>query len=282
MANAIVYALKEIKWNIPIDVLNKAMNIGLPKHVIDNTSLDEKIISKVIRGKVLLDLNISNGIDMVVFLDGIEPIYDSEYNAIYIVPKERTNGREMLNTFGIGTVLQRGYANSLDSLPTQPVTMHGRDSTCTRSNYMTRQGARVYNSYKAEFRDFNPNTELIGPNTFRVTGAAYYTGQLLGVKCTIENDDNLNNLHTKAYRKFADLCIMATKAFVYRELIIRIGSGELEGGQDLGAFASVVERYDSAIEDYNTYIEEKWGKTAWSNDRNKMNRLIALQLVDRH
>lgn len=272
--NAITYALKQIRWEIPIEVLTHALDIDIPPESRYITSLDEKIVTRIIRGKVLLDTNMINGIEFLVSLDGINIKLDNYYNGIFEVPMERTNGRLMIDVLGVGSVAMTGSNGYLGGMPQLPMSGTSGGSCCFKPTYQSNQANRIYNSFKGSFSDFNPNCTLIGPNTIMVAGMRFFAGNSLAARVNLENDNNLNNINTKSFRPFALLCVLATKAFIYNQLVVKMGSGYLSGGQELGQFQAVVEEYSSASEDYRNYMDETWGATLFLNDPMRKNRFI--------
>lgn len=280
--NAITYALKQIRWEVPVEVLTHALDIDIPPESRYITSLDEKIVTRIIRGKVLLDTNMLNGIEMFVSLDGISPKLDPYYNGVFEVPMERTNGRLILNVLGVGSVAMNGPNGYLGGMPQLPMNGAGTKGSCCHPNtYLANQANRIYNSFKGSFTDYNPNCSLIGPNVILVSGMRFFAGNSLAARVNIENDNNLNNLHTKAYRDFAQLCVLATKSFIYNQLIVKLGDGYLSGGQTLGQFQAVVENYSNAEEDYRNFVEESWRRTIYLNDPVRKNRFIHSMLNER-
>lgn len=276
--DAITYALTAIRRNIPVALLEAGLNIDIPPDARYITSLDEKIVTRIIRGIVLMDSNVINGIEMIISLDGVQYKQDNYFNGIFHVPFERTNGRYIINVLGVGSIAMTGANGYLGGMPQLPVSGTGGGSCCFNPTYMSNQANRIYNSHKGTFSDYNPNCSLIGPNTILVAGMRFFSGNSLGARVNIENDDNFNNLSPKSFRFLGEACVLATKAYLYNKLIIEMGSGYLQGGQELGPFMSTVERYDSAMEDYNTFLTEIWGKVLFQNDQMKKNKFIQSML----
>lgn len=277
--NAITHALKQIRWEIPLEILTNALEIDIPPESRYTTSLDDKIVTRIIRGKVLADTNLINGIETFVSLDGIQIKYDKYYNGIFEVPMERTNGRLMINVLGVGSVAMTGNNGYLGGSPQLPMSgSNGVNGCCNVTTYLSNQANRIYNSFKGNFSDYNPNCTLIGPNVIMVSGLRFFSGNSLAARVNLENDNNLNNLNTKSFRYFNTLCVLAAKSFIYNQLIVKMGNSYLSGGQELGPFQSVVENYSSAEEDYRVYMEEVWGKVLYLNDPDRKNRFIHTML----
>jgi len=53
---------------------------------------------------------------------------------------------------------------------------------------------------------------------------------------------------------------------------------ELQGGQTLGIFKTVVEAYSESEQNYEDYLKDVWQATAFANDSSLMRRLVKLTL----
>lgn len=243
----------------------------------NTTSLDDRIISQVIVGRVLMDLNVINGIEEEISLEGLYPEYDPYYNAIFRIPTDRTNGRMIINCLGIGPTAFGDLGTHAGAYPSLPYgsANYGNTGCCApQATTLNSELGRIYNSYKGGYTDVNVNTRVIGPNTILVAGFRYFAGTNLIARVTLENDSNLNNLHNRAIPKIAKFAELACKAHIYNTLIIPINQGMLDGGQDLSVFSNIAENYSSANEDYENYRQEVIGKVMFSNDARRMGRFI--------
>jgi hypothetical protein len=115
--------------------------------------------------------------------------------------------------------------------------------------------------------------QLIGENVVMVRDTAILPANIY-LRCVMANDENFSHLQMKSYRNFADLVVLAVKAYVYNEYVIRMDMAELYGGQQLGRFKEVVDQYADAEELYQTYLTEKWQKVAFMNDQESHTRFL--------
>lgn len=274
--NAILYGLKKIRQAIPLEILNVGINLDVPRELVHTSSTDEKIVSKIIRPIVLVDTNIVGGIEVDIQLSGIPVKYDYYNNMIWHVPMERTMNREIINPIGIGSVLLGAPPVGM-GMPTGAYGSNSMGSAgCFTATYASTQGDRIINSHSSSYSDFNPNVELIGPNTVLLHGANFLGQQALGLKAIIEHDNNLNDLQPRAYEQFSNLCVLAAKMHLYNTLVIAMGRGYLDGGQDLGPFQSIVESYDGAFAEYHEYLTETWGRVMLQNDTRRKERFLGM------
>lgn len=276
--NAIVYALEYIRnFGIPDPILFDAFTYGSPHIAREMTSIDERIVAKVIVGRVIRDMDNLYGVEDIISLAGLTPNYDVNYNAVFKVPNDRTNGRLITRVIGLGSAPIGAGAMMGAGFPQMPVGGSAPNSGCC--DYMPSELngmlGKVYDSHRSgPYSDYKTNVDLIGPNTLLVTGYNFVNSMNLMVRVNFANDKNLNNISSNMYDKFANMCLLATKAYIYNTLIIPLNEGKLSGGQDLSTYTSIVESYSSALEDYKNTRENGWGVALFSNDRRKVNRLI--------
>ena len=120
--NAINVCLQDIRFNIPDQVLFIGFIEG--NDSINNiVSLDERIVNKVIRPRVLRDCNLIGGIDAKLNLKGAQIDYLG-YNNEYLIriPKGMTQGKSILRALELLSNVNYGFnypgvSSSAISLP---------------------------------------------------------------------------------------------------------------------------------------------------------------------
>jgi len=263
--NALIYAINEINHQIPSDLLEIGFTIDDTPETVKLNSIDDKILNKLIRKRVLLDTNLIGGVELIIPLSDVKPTI-TEYNyTVYNIPPEITLGREIISALSITYSLGRSIFNNGNSLAFSNIN--------NANNSLTAVTQRISNSVAPEGSITNAHLELIGHNTILV----YVNYVLLknhGLRVIIENDSNLNNIQPRSYKAFSYLCVLATKAYLYNKLIIPVNNGLLAFGQDLGIFKDILESYSGAEEEYRTYIEEKMSAILFMNDTTRMNRFV--------
>lgn len=267
--NTLSKALDEIKFTIPIQVLEEAFREKRPYWKTAPIGLDELILTKVIRPRVLVDCNLVGGMMTNVPLEGLTPEFVDNYNLVYRVPKDRTNNRSIVSVASVGYM---PYATAFNSAgmgygAVAPLSM----------NEVSNTAQRVADSVSGVPPISNHDITLVGENTilikdqFRVT-TAYV------LRCILSNEENLNNISPRSYITFAELCIWAVKAYIYNTLYIRVGQAYLEGGQELGEMKSYIDSLQDANENYRTFLAEKWRPTAFMNDQASYKRFLRIQI----
>ncbi len=266
--SALAKASSEIRWSIPIQVLEEAFKEPRTHYShLNSLSLDERIYRKVIRDKVLEDCDIVSGQEVLVSLSGITPEYVDSITSLYTIPLDKTAGRS------ISAVLSVSY------LPFQTGTNHFNPSVnanCDNPDTMT-TGQKVFDSHASMIPVSTAYTEIVGENVVMVRNQSYSAINYF-LRCRVVNDQNLNNIERASWKKFAELCVLAVKAYVYNTLRVKMGNAFLSGGQELGVFKEVVESYSDAKELYDTYLDEQWAAVANMNDTHSHLRYLKMMV----
>ena len=102
--NALIYAINELHNTIPYELLWAGFTIDETAETVNITSLDDKILNKLFKKRVLLDANIIGGIEMIIPLININPI-TYEYNyTIYRIPPEAVLNKEIISVLNLTTL----------------------------------------------------------------------------------------------------------------------------------------------------------------------------------
>lgn len=267
--NPIAKALDEVKFRIPDQVLKETFKDERPTWRKAPVSLDELIMTKVIRPRVLVDCNLVGGQMVLVPLEGIAPDFVDNFNMVYHIPKDRTNNRSIVS---VASVSYMPYAAAFNSGGL------GYGNIAPSSmNEVANAAQRVADSVSGVPPISNANAELIGENTVLIKDQFRVTSVYI-LRCLLANEEQLNNISPRSYLHFAKLCEMAVKSYIYRTLLIRIDQAYLHGGQELGAMKNYVESLSDAEEMYQTTLNEIWRPTAFMNDQQSYTRFIKLQI----
>lgn len=253
--NPIVNAITNLKYRIPLPILEKAF---FPVHhqwggYHHNTleGLDFRIRSMVIEPRVLVDCNLVGGLECAVPLRSIRPEYYQPNQTIWQIPLSLTQNRPITRVYSL-TYDHKGITNY----------------TYYRGQQQSAYNEAMYGLLYANTsipRVSDNNIELIGENTV-LAHTHYYTTDLLVLRCVIENDEQFNNLPPASHHAFYTLVELATKSYIYNTLIIELDQGELAGGRSLGRFSSIIEGFADAEELYGQFLHEKWRKISILSD----------------
>ncbi len=270
--NPIQKAVDEVKWTIPRAVLEKAFvdrqnswRMGARK------SLDEQIISLVIRPRVLVDCNLIGGTQALISLNGLPQEKPTEYLTVIHIPKERTEGKSINSVLNVGFVALAYLAswagmNAAGSLATYGSSENTALMTAT---------AGMLTAFDKIPMVSTARVELIAENSILIRDSINLYPDMT-LRCVLANEENLNNLQLRAYRNFAELVGHAVKAYIYNTLIINMDQGELQGGQELGVFKETVLEYRDSNQNYLDYLRNTWEAVSLMQDEQSYLRFMKL------
>lgn len=270
--SALIYAVSEVCQQIPHEVLYAGMTIGDDPAIVNLSSLDDKILRKVLKKRVLVDCNIVGGVETIIPLNQIQPSFSELFYTVYNVPPDLVMNREIVSALSLAYMPGSGYtgfAAGYNGTNGANAGMSFTDSYNPIMNVADRIGNSASNSGVLS----NAHIEIVSYNSLLVY-ANFRTLANFGCRVVLANDTEMNNISPRSYKNFSLLCVLGVKAYLYNKLIVAINSGYLASGQDLGMFKSILESYSDAEEQYRTYLKEVWGPTAYMCDNTRFNRFL--------
>lgn len=268
--NIINKIIDELRYRIPSEILNIAFkdnNNNWRQH--QPISLNEQILTKVIRPRVIVDSNIIGGQEVLINLDGLYPEYQDVQNIVYIIPMEKTQYRQIMSALSISFL---PYASALGSSGTGMATFGNMNT-----NELTNVGMRINNAMSSVPVISTSTVELIGDNTIVIRNPNRMTG-FYQLRCILANEANLNNINHRSIHPFAKACEFAVKSYIYNKMIIPMDTTYLLGGQDLGAVKTYIESLSDSEENYQTYLKEVLQAVLFMNDQESYTRFIRCQI----
>lgn len=263
-------AVEEIKYRIPFNILTAAFNVPSEDGWrAAPVSLDELILSKVIRPRVITDTNLVGGETVMVALEGLMPSYVDNYTRVVIIPGDRINHRNIMSVLS-AHYLPYGYSfNNINA----PAAVAGYGSV----NDVTNAAHRVMNSFSSLPPLSSAMCQLVGNNTVLLRDNLYITN-IYSIRCVIANDENLENINPRSWHIFCRLCELAVKSYIYNVLVLKMGSAYLLGGQELGTFKDIVDEYRECEELYQVFLREKIQKVNFMNSTDSYSKHIRLMM----
>lgn len=267
--NIINKALEEIKFRIPTPVITEAFKEPTVNHRAAPFNLDEAIMNKVIKARVMIDANLVAGEAVNINLDHIEPIFRDQFCVVYEVPPSLTHGREILSVLSLSYM---PYSNNVGAFGMGQTSIGPLFNMDTPTVFQ-----QLAESYSSIPHVSSASAELVGYNTIRITDPMRsVVGYIL--RCYLTNENHLNNINPRSYVYFSQLVALCVKSYIYNKLIIRIDEAYLQGGQTLGAFKTIVESYADSEEMYQTYLRETWAAVAHMNNTVQHERFLTAQI----
>lgn len=264
---ALKKALDEVKFTIPREILSE---VFIPKTYGWRNmppSLDEQIMSLVIRPRVLVDADLVGGTEAFVSLEGVPAERLDGYMTVYNIPKDRTQGRSIMAVMSVSFM----SASMVNATPGFQLF-----NPCTTSPLL-QAGQAAFDAMNSVPTVSTAKVRLIGENAILIQDSMPPAGYGFA-RCVIANEENLGNIQYRYIPLFARMCALACKAYIYNSYIITLDRGFISGGQELGKFKEIIEGYADYEAMYQEFLVEKWMKASFMNDREKMNRFIKLQI----
>lgn len=269
--NVLSYSATRISQTIPPEVLQLAFaprryDPARQEYNRDNklgVSIDSVVMSRVIVGRVATDVNLCSGIETKIPLSGLPYERVPPLNYIYRIPDELTGGRLITSVYNVS--FGQGVHN-----PT-------RNSALNRSSMLLDLTASVMASYGPIADTNSPYVKIIGQNTILIEDAQgrYAHGVLT---CQLTHEPNFGNIPPAYYNKFSELCILAAKATIYNELVIRLDEGQIKTGVSLGRIREIVDSYADAETMYQEFLREKWKVSSIMIDKEKYRKTLRLTM----
>lgn len=252
------YVISEVIAEIPEEVLTRAFRTENQHQRFGHFTLEDKIMSLVIRPRLFIDCNLISGEDALIDLMHAERYDPDSYSSVYRIPKKITNGRSIV------------VAKQVSFLNPNSVNSFGVHSPCGRSALLL--GVKAVMDAQEDIPFVGTHkVRLIGENTILIRG-----GSLLPTSsypnCTLEYDKNMSNISPRSYGVLAEAGILAVKAYIYRTLHVTLGEGELMAGMALNQIGNVVDSYSDANEQYREFRRTRLAKVLYMQDDERMER----------
>jgi hypothetical protein len=258
--NPLVKALDDIEFEIPPEIL-KAFFTQADFYMCSSpVSMRTRLQEAIIDAKVLVDMDIVGGTEAYIPLDGqVTSEYIDQYTVMYHIPEELTQNRPIRQIYSVHFGIL-GYSVASGVMRYPESAMGGEMRKVLDSALRTPPAATSY-------------INLINHNTFIVKYTYLpYTAAFL--RCRLGNDEALTFIRPQAILDFAELCVLATKAYIFNTYRVKIGQAFLSGGQELGVFGDAVNEWSSALEDYKLALK-KWKNVAQNfNDPESRRRTL--------
>lgn len=267
----ITFALTEVRHSIPPYVLALVFSPAGRQFAHHQGAVDAAIRDKVIEGRVRAYVDTKGPTEIEIPLAGIAPEFIDRFNQVWRIPKERTQGRRITSAlaisygqFGIGGVgMSSGLHNPYNS-----------SGGCGYSQTMD-VASGIMQSHTPIPIVQSAFLSIIGDNVLLVSDYMPL-GRELWLRCLLSSDSEFSFLRPQSYGTFAQLVVLATKAFVYNNYIIEMDRGVLSGGQELGAIRNIVEEYRDANELFLEMVRERLGKMVAMNDPRRVHRHVKM------
>lgn len=261
MNSPISVALRNIYHNIPTEILE--ITFHTDKQNV--RSLDACICDKVIHGRVLPDCNIVAGQYREILLS---PSWASHARVdnhahtalplymytIYTVPPEAREHRPIVHVlpplkpqFGSLNALGGIYANYAQN--SIPMSSAGSLADTALDSMTANQAMQA------------PIPILLDGSKIKVTPPVMSLAINVPwyLRCRVAYDNEFTNLSADAIMPLSKLILVATKAYIFKELSIKIDVGATLEGHQIGRIREIVDDYANTQEQYAELLDEFHG-----------------------
>jgi len=265
--NVLAYSAKRIRHSIPPEIMRLAFSPrrydpARRERTRDNApglSTDSVLMAQVIVGRVAVDVNLCSGTEERISLRGLAYERANQHQYIYRIPDEYTGGRWITQVYNVS------YGHGLYS-PTRGPAMNN-------SSVQLDMTAAVMASFSPIADTNTPYVKIIGHNTILIEDAkGRFTDAWL--TCQMTHEPNFGNIQPAYYNKFSELCVLATKAEIYNQLVVDLDEGQLKAGMSLGRIREIVDSYADAELMYQDFLRDKWRVSAICNDTEKYRKIL--------
>lgn len=247
--NPITAVMSRISHTIPPQILDMAFNPTSYR-----TTVDDRVLNEVIRGRVLIDVNLSTGKKAsIIMQDAWKEITDLDYYDgisalirqadLYRIPPAAREDRDINS---ITRIIIPPIIN------VNPINSSLGAIGATYGNTVSNLAQAALQSRTLNEAAVIPRGELVGRNLIRVTPQVITIGYIL--ECQLDFDPEFTNLPPNMVPALQQLIVCATKAYCYNNLVIVIDTNEVVAGQPIGAFKQIVDTYADENEKYDELV----------------------------
>lgn len=236
---------------------------------VDQNTVEQGIREKVIHALVLPSCKINGGKTELIDLYGSR-VRDMGNGCIECkVPLFVTGGRHIVSV----TEVYLGSLNSISGI----LGLNQSNSACGQGVMGEMLGNVIdsLNTSRAIPQTYT-NIHMNGNNSFVIFGM---TNPLFSMcaKMVLEYDDNLSAITPRAWDVFGDLCILATKSFIYRTCRRPTEEAVRRSGVALDGIRDDIAEYRDAWQQYRELFSTTWTKKmAYSDDQRVMGAIQSI------
>jgi hypothetical protein len=255
--------------NIPRQLLDLAFR---PRQF--NTTIEQRIISEVVEGPVLLDLNLVGGKQRTIImnsqwqmpLDHVESfglIGVGMEATFYAIPPEAREYRNISSVLGVSAFAGgAGYGAGAN--------MNGQDFGNTATSLLS----EMLGTHTGRNNAIMPQMSLEGSNIIRFYPELITDG--LAIRVMLEQDSEFLNMNTSAIFALRNFCLCATMRYVVNNLIVPVDETEVVAGMEIGVIKTLIMEYKQEVEKYNELLVKLKG--AMHFDQQTIGRMMYFAL----
>jgi hypothetical protein len=236
-----------------MDIIKKSINdvlFRIPKKILGlafgtstYTTMSTKIMDKVVRPRVMLDLNLLSSNTIFIPTSKFDVIASDSYGELW--------------------ELQDGVI--------------GEASIIAPLSISTKQdlGPTWLNDDDLSYIDTHTRLSMVSDNLVFVYGMNSLLSEA-HMECSITYNDTMNQLPAGANKEISSFITLAVKAFVHNELIIEINEGYIHNGAELNIVKDYIDKYESSEEEYEDAKRHIIGKLLFMSNETAMEDYVSI------
>lgn len=278
------FAIAEIRSVIPDEILELAFlpktRYKLMQSRFTPKSIDSQIYHLVINERVRRHVDIQGAKQVSINLSGLkfEDVNLGGSQAwVCHIPKSRTGGRTITHVISVHVAMLGTMGGYLGSTTTQfgiGVNTRVSGNRCGEDMHIKAANALMDASKPMEL-NFTPNVYLIDENTIMVEDRIPLSN--LELRCQVSSDEEFSFIQGAHIQVFAELCLLATQAYIYKKLSIASDKAILDGGMDLGVAKEWIDRFADSNEQFNELVKGRWAKVQKMSDKVRRNHFLKMK-----
>lgn len=259
--------ISDIRFAIPTEILEIAFLGTRGRERMQPGSLDWEIRNKVIDAKVRPDCNLLGAMELNIPLRQAEVITDptGDYRTVVRIPKMLTQGRTIVEALYFNYTYNLGAQTMIGGTLNNDYSMNN----CGNSQLMN-YASKILTSAAPGGLTGSAAVRLIGENTILITD---YMGSVKqgSITCRLSHDNEMTLLPPRAVPQFVQLCLYATKAWIYNNAKVKLNGGYLNGGTEMTVVMDFIDSYADSLELYNEYFREEFQAVNFMVDESSHN-----------
>ena len=260
MSNAIAKALQDIHFYIPSELLKEAFLAENRRYSTMPMDIDFFIRRNIIDSQVRSDCDLIGGKQILINCSAFARTVPDERSSIYHIPLEATQGRQIVSPHSVSY----GYGYSIAYSNYNPFFDQMMQEGCGNAGILTPAG-QLYSAMSNMPIVETARVSLLTPNTILIQDQVRIPDRVY-CRAVLAHDSEMSDILPASQGVFAQLCVYAVQAYIYRKLVIEVNMGRIQGGFEIGEFKNQLDRFSDSAELYRTFLNEKWYKTSRMND----------------
>lgn len=262
--NAIEHAINRLLISdIPRLILEDGFKTEEDRYNRRRKTMESQIRDIIVSGIIKPDFDAIGGVMLQIGLNGLPFDKLGDFSRIYVIPSTLTLGRSIVQANRVALNITSNYAER----------SAGQSTTAWSVSPFERSVQSVMASNRPIPNITNAEVEILGDNVIKINDYQNFSADI-HLECRIGYSDDLIEIKKPYYQDFTELLKIAVKAYLYRELALKIDRTRLEGGRDFGRYRDFVEQWADAGQMYQDLIDQKWYQILLLNDPARKNKHI--------